>query len=262
VRPAIDVGTPPTSRFSDPYLLRTLLFLALIFVPSGLYLVWQFPSWETMHAGDRGMPGWLVTAFALTNVTQGILGYLVAEWLIARGRTYLAYLQIVVGYVGMFFLLVHGWDATGYQRFFSADRQDFLAWDGDWTAWLTSEVALTLLVMGAVLVPTLLVMAARWHTDGHRLAGRPGRRPGKVAVAALMLATVFGAALGVAIAAHLAIVWLGAPLGLPVALVLGALALAPHGPVHALYRRFGFPEAETRRATAPRLTRARVETAA
>src|SRR5438067_4052937 len=87
-------------RWSDRHLTKTLLFLALVFVPSGAYLVWAFPSWETMHAGDRDMPAWLVSAFALTNVTQGLLGYLVCEALVARGRTYLAYLQILVGYVG------------------------------------------------------------------------------------------------------------------------------------------------------------------
>ena len=36
-----------------PWFNHTLLFLALLFAPSGLYLLWEFPSWETMHAGDR-----------------------------------------------------------------------------------------------------------------------------------------------------------------------------------------------------------------
>ena len=157
------VGTSVLSRWSDPYLLRTLLFLALIFVPSGLWLVWGFPSWETMHAGDKDMPVWLVTLFTLTNVTQGLLGYLVTEWLIARGRTYLAYLQVVGAYLGMFFILVHGWDGTGYQRFFSATREDFLAWSGDWTAWLSSDVALSLYGMGLVLLPVLLGTVAHWQ---------------------------------------------------------------------------------------------------
>src|SRR5687768_2053800 len=34
----------------------TILFLSCIFVPSGAYLVWAFPSWETMHVGDKNMP--------------------------------------------------------------------------------------------------------------------------------------------------------------------------------------------------------------
>ena len=175
--PLPDAGTSPFSRWSDPYLMRALLFLALIFVPSGVWLVWAFPSWETMHAGDRDMPVALVTAFALTNVTQGLLGYLVTERLLARGRTYLAYLQVLAGYAGMFFILVHGWDGTGYRRFFSATREDFLAWEGDWTAWLTSDVALSLYGMALVLVPVLLGTVVHWHVTGRRL--EPGRVPGR-----------------------------------------------------------------------------------
>jgi hypothetical protein len=34
----------PESRWSDPYLMKTLPFLALVFAPSGLYLLWSFPS--------------------------------------------------------------------------------------------------------------------------------------------------------------------------------------------------------------------------
>jgi len=236
-----DLGTPVLSRWSDPYLLRTLLFLALVFVPSGVYLVWNFPSWETMHAGDRDMPAWLVSLFAITNVTQGLLGYMVVEWLFARGRAYLAYLQILVGYVGMFFILVHGWDGKGYQRFFSPDRADFLSWQGDWSSWLTSPVALSLYGMGLVLLPVLLYLASTWQVEGYRLDPSAGRRPSHAVIAGLTLATVFGAGLGVAVPAHLAIARLGAPLGIPVAIAVVAAALAPGGPVHALFRLYGLP---------------------
>src|SRR5919201_1908103 len=162
-----EVGPPAISRWADPHLMKTLLFLALIFAASGVYLVWQFPSWETMHVGDRDMPAWLIVTFAITNVTQGLLGFWVVERLLAAGRSYLAYLQILVGYVGMFFILVHGWDGKGYQRFFSATHSDFVHWHGDWSAWLTSDVALTLLGMGVILVPTLLTLVARWQTEGY-----------------------------------------------------------------------------------------------
>jgi hypothetical protein len=232
-------------RWSDPYLLKTLLFLSLVFVPSGVYLVWAFPSWETMHAGDRDMPAWLVAGFALTNVTQGLLAYLICEWLIARGRTYLAWLQIVVGYFGMFFILVHGWDGKGYERFFSPTHADFLAWDGDWTAWLTSDVALTLAVMGLVLVPVLMYLVSGWQTDGYRVdPSGEGPRPGRAAIIGLTLTTVFVAALGLAVAAHLAIAWLGAPLGVPAAIALVVAALVPRGPVHSLFLRTGLPATE------------------
>lgn len=256
-----DVGTSVLSRWSDPYLLRALLFLALVFVPSGVWLVWGFPSWETMHEGDKGMPVWLVTLFAVTNVTQGLVGYLVAEWLIARGRSYLAYLQVVAGYLGMFVILVHGWDGTGYQRFFSETRADFESWSGDWTAWLTSDVAVSLYGMGAVLVPILLLTTAHWHVTGYRLdPSGAERRVGRLGWMGLTLATIFGATLGLAIAVHLAIAWLPAPAGAIAGALLVVMALLPRGPVHALYRAHGFPESgaaiERRRRAAAATRRA------
>ena len=42
----------------------------------GVYLLWAFPDWETMqvaHSHASLLP-WLVTVFAITNVTQGMLG--------------------------------------------------------------------------------------------------------------------------------------------------------------------------------------------
>ena len=54
----------------------------------------------------------------MTNVTQGILGYWLAYRLIKAGNTLGAWLLCGLGYFCMFFILVHGWDGTGYQRFF------------------------------------------------------------------------------------------------------------------------------------------------
>ena len=67
-------------------------------------------------------------------------------------------------------------------------------------------------------------------------------RPGRAGVIALNLATVFAGALGLALVAHFAIAWLGAPLGIPVAVVLATVALLPRGPVHALYRALALPQ--------------------
>jgi hypothetical protein len=213
----------PASRWSDPFLLKTLLFLALVFAPSGLYLLWAFPSWETMHAGTRDMPAWLVCLFGVTNVTQGLLGYLVAQRLMRAGRTYLAYLQHVWAYLAMFLVLVHGWDGKGYQRFLSPTHSDFVAWNGDWLAWLTSPVALTLLAMGAVLVPLLLGMQVAWLG-----------RPNPARACALWLASVFGAALAPAIACSLLLHALGTVAGAVASVALLALVYAPGGPVHRL----------------------------
>ena len=238
------VGPPAHSRWRDPYLMRTLLFLALVFAPSGVYLVWAFPSWETMHVGDRAMPAWLIAAFAATNVALGLVGFWVVERLMAAGRCYLAYLQIVLGYLGMFFILVHGWDGRGYQRFLSATRSDFVRWHGDWGAWLTSDVALTLLAMGAVLVPALLWAVASWQREGYRLAPGGSPRPSAARIVVLSLTTVFAAGLGMAVVASLLIHSFGTAVGAPAAVAVAAIALIPGGPVHALYRAYGLPTAD------------------
>lgn len=229
-------GPGPGSRWTDPFLMRTLLLLALVFAPSGLYLLWNFASWETMHEGTKDMPAWLVCLFGITNVTQGLLGYVVVERLLSAGRSYLAYLQVVAAYFAMLFVLVHGWDGTGFQRFFSPDRAAFESWSGDWAAWLTSDVALTLLAMGAVLVPLLVGLQVAWLRQGHRLAGVAGA-PGPVALALLVLATVFAAGLGLAVVAAVLINTLGPALGVPLAVAAVAAAALSGGPVHALYAR-------------------------
>jgi hypothetical protein len=225
----------------NPFFLATVLFAALLFAPSGAYLLWEFPDWETMHAADRDIASWLVVLFAVTNVTQAMLGFWVVERLLERGRAYAAYLQVVAAYLGMFFILVHGWDGEGYRRFFSPDRADYLAWDGDWSAWLTSDVALTLLAMGAILLPVLLGTVARWTLAGYPLAAEGSPRPGAAAVVAIHLATVFGAALGLAVAASLLIHALGA-LGIVAAVIVAGLALVPGAPVQRLFALLGLED--------------------
>jgi hypothetical protein len=157
---------------ANPYFTRNLLYLSLLFAPSGLYLLLQFTQWETMQALDKDMPAWLVTAFAITNITQGMLGFWVTYKLIRAGRDYLAFLQPMLGYFCMFLILVHGWDGKGYQRFFSEDRATFLQWTpAHIPTWLTSPVALTLGVMGLVLIPVMLAWMLRFAREGARVAG-------------------------------------------------------------------------------------------
>jgi hypothetical protein len=219
----------------DRYFTATLLYVGVLFAPSGVWLLWGFPSWETMHAGDRALPAWLVAAFALTNVTQGALGYAITKRLILRGRPRLAYAQFVAAYFGMFFLLVHGWDGTGYQRFFSASGAGFEQWGAGHPlehvrAWLTSGVALTLAGMGIVLVPALLTMIARWYAEGVRLAGGDAARAGARAVL-LTLASIFGLALGGAVVASVLVHGAGwLPGGAAFAVVAGVALLPRRGP--------------------------------
>ncbi|MBF6176582.1 hypothetical protein [Nocardia blacklockiae] len=99
----------------------------MLFAPSGVYLLWAYPEWETMQVADghSSQPAWLVTVFVITNVTQGVLGYRVGQLLISSGHRYVAFLRAGVAYFAMFFILVHVWDGRGYQRFLSADRDVF-----------------------------------------------------------------------------------------------------------------------------------------
>ena len=53
------------------------------------------------------------------------MGYWVTAELIRAGRRYAAFLQVGLGYFEMLFILVHGWDGRGYQRFFSKDQAVF-----------------------------------------------------------------------------------------------------------------------------------------
>ncbi len=242
------------SLWRNPFLYATVLYAALLFAPSGAYLLWEFPGWETMHVGDRGLAAWLVLGFGLTNVTQALLGFAVVDALLARGRPYAAYLQVLAAYAGMFFILVHGWDGEGYRRFFSPDRADYLAWNGDWSAWVGSDVALTLYAMGLVLIPVLLVTIARWTRAGQVLAGPDERLPSSAAVVSIHLATVFVAALGLAVASSLLIHALGAPLGILAAAALVSVVLVPGGAVWRMYGLLGLEPAAPapgRRATAP-----------
>lgn len=185
---------------------NTLLYLSLLFAPAGVALVWGFPSWETMHLGTREMPHWLVGLFAATNVSQGILGFVVTRWLCARGQHFTAYWQWVAGYLFLFFILVHGWDGTGYQRFFSATPAELTNWT--WSVlptWLLSDVAKTLMVEGVFIIPPILWWMSAWLVEGR--SGAPG--PSRGFFAAAILAFLLVALPATAIIASLLVRQLG-----------------------------------------------------
>ena len=231
-------------RWTDPFLVRTLLFCALIFGPSGLYLLWEFPSWETMHAGDRSLPAWLVTLFGITNVTQGLLGYAVVKALIERGRGYLGYLQVLGAYFGMFFILVYGWDGTGYQRFFSPTHRDFINWDGDWAGFFSSDVAGTLAVMGVIMLPIMLGMMLVWMREGERLHGASAGARAMSAGARLALAvmSVLAGSLGLAVLCAVLLHTIGFVPGAVVSATILVGVYAPGSLAHNLYRMYGYAD--------------------
>ncbi|MBF0449324.1 MAG: hypothetical protein HQK75_01335 [Candidatus Magnetomorum sp.] len=158
--------------FQNDYFTYTLLYLSCIFAPSGIYLLWQFPHWETMQVatchGD--LPAWLVTLFSITNITQGILGFWVSYKCIQAGKYYWAHLQWCLGYFCMFFVLLHGWDGLGWQRFlYDPTVLNNQLWEhgkhmGFSFAW--SNVAMTLYVMGLFVIPFMIIPMGKWIIEG------------------------------------------------------------------------------------------------
>jgi hypothetical protein len=195
-----------------------LLYLGALFVPSGAFLIWQFPSWETMHVATRDdIPGWLMAAFTLTNFTQGVLGFAVAAALLRRKQHYAAYLQWLLGYFGLLFILVHGWDGTGYMRFLSSTREEFVHWS--WATaqrWLTGDVFHSLLAMGIVILPVMFGVMARDLRRGYKTSGYDERAGlSTIGLALSLFAALVPGVLGAAILASVAIRYLGPLIGVP-----------------------------------------------
>jgi hypothetical protein len=238
-----------SAPFVNRYFIAALVYAACFFAPSGVYLLWQFPSWETMHVWDRSLSALLVTAFAITNVTQSVLAFWLCSRCIRAGNSFRAYLHFVIAYFCMFFILVHGWDGRGYQRFFSVTRADFLAWStSNVGAWFKSDVAITLCAMGVVLLPVMFYYMVKWLRAGYEAAGgsvrERGARIGWARPILLILATVFVCGLGSAIVASLLIHWLGWVAGAAVFIVVAFLLLIrKKGLFHIVYRALTLDEA-------------------
>ena len=75
------------SFWNNKFITLTLLWTAIIFAPSGIYLLWEFPGWETMFVARNhlSIPTWLVCLFSITNITQGILGFYVTWYFLRKG---------------------------------------------------------------------------------------------------------------------------------------------------------------------------------
>lgn len=136
------------------------LWTACVFAPSGIYLLWAFPGWETMFLATNhlSIPAWLVTVFALTNVTQGLLGFYVTAALIRSGKRTAAIWQPIWSHACMFFILIFGWDGTGFRRFFYAGSGE--EWHSGVTypisAFFSAPIFFALLGLGVVFIPTYL----------------------------------------------------------------------------------------------------------
>lgn len=222
-----------------------LIFLSLFWAPTGLLLLLRHPSWETMQAAQdlADIPIWLILAFGVTNITQGMFGFWVGLRLIRRGRELAAQLNWIAGYFGMFFILLYGWDGLGYDRFLY-DR-DLLAGSPAWTPGAATDngvlaaithfalsfgtahggasVITTLLTDGLWLIPPFIWLFVRWLQGDARVLGLTP--PSLGAIVGSYLAGVFVIGLGSAALCALAVeAW---------AELLGAGAVIWHGSFYA-----------------------------
>ena len=157
-----------TRWFQSKHFVYAVLFLACLFAPTGSYLLWDFPQWETMQiaASHAAIPAWFVSLFAISNVLLGVLGYWVGYGLIKRGRVHLAWLQVGIGYLIMAVVLTYGWDGTGWQRFlYDSTVHNGKLWAPgmyDGIAFFSGNVAHALYGMGIIVLPFLLVPVVKW----------------------------------------------------------------------------------------------------
>ena len=193
-KPLRSVQTP----LGSTYFVYTLLFLSLIWAPTGMLLLLRHPSWETMQAASSitAIPPFLVLGFGITNITQGMLGFWVGHRLTMQQRFGLAHLNWLAGYLGMFFILLYGWDGFGYDRFlYDRDMFGGVPWSpgaglqpGAGPRFFVSSVAQTLYLDGVFLLPAFFALFVRWLRTDDPSAPSPFRL-----VASYLGAVFFGA---------------------------------------------------------------------
>jgi hypothetical protein len=247
------------SPFESKYFVWTILFLALIWAPTGMLLLLRHPSWETMQAAMdlQSINEFVILGFGITNITQGILGFWVGYKLLQKSKFYLANLNWMIGYFGMFFILVYGWDGLGYDRFFY-DR-DMLEGSPAWTpgagtggtlvgtaiaAWhfITSSVAMTLYLDGLYLLPPFALLMFLWHRDSLAQRGRSVTFWGDGPILLLSyLVAVFVVSLGAAIFSAVVVNYIGALIGVGDHIARGLGEIPANTPEHVGSYLIGLP---------------------
>ncbi|KAF9584439.1 hypothetical protein BGW38_006456 [Lunasporangiospora selenospora] len=168
---AASAGTLKTEErfWSTPSFVYTLLFLSLIFAPSGLYLLWDNPGWESMFVlGDKNeIHAILPTVFAFTNVLLGIIGYYVTYRKIRSNR----HEEVLPMSHNKYW--IHAYTCfcailgMGYNRFMYPS--DYVAWragtEYPLTDFFTSRILYTLLAMGVVLIPAAYIPCYIWFKN-------------------------------------------------------------------------------------------------
>ncbi|MBN2159100.1 MAG: hypothetical protein JW807_06875 [Spirochaetes bacterium] len=200
--------------FNNKWFVFILLFLSIFFAPSGLYLLWEHTQWETMQVATQfsDIPAWLVTLFAVTNITQGIIGYWVTYKLVRKGNYYGAHANWMVAWIIFWFILVCGWDCTGWQRFLydmSVNNGELWA-PGKYMGisfFYASRVWWTLVVMAVFFAPMLLYGYINFTREGAKMDASisADKIPSVFWVLAFYFPTQWVVCLGLAILAALSV---------------------------------------------------------
>jgi hypothetical protein len=212
--------------FYSKYFVQTVLFLALFWAPTGMLLLLRHPSWETMQVADSftSISPWLVLSFGITNITQGILGFWIGQKLMAKRKYFVANLNWIFGYFGMFFILLYGWDGLGYDRFLY-DRDMWPgapAWVpgssgaqanpfGAFTRHLASSVAMTLYIDGVYLLPPYFYLMCKWIKEANNRLSLPSPPAWQLVLS--ILGIIFITGLGGAAISALIVNYTGSLLG-------------------------------------------------
>jgi hypothetical protein len=203
--------------FSNRYFVYLIIFLSCLYVPFTIFFLWRFPHWQTMQvaAEHADIPAWLVFIFAATNITQGILGYWISFKLIRKKKYYAAHVNWMVSWLLFWFILVCGWDGTGWQRLlYDPTKFNGRLWTpGTYMGldYLTSNVFLSILVMGVILGPPFVYALITWIVEGLRSDSSVSKKeiPGTLMVATLTLGTIFVLCLGLGILASMLVIKIG-----------------------------------------------------
>ncbi|ETO32513.1 hypothetical protein RFI_04605 [Reticulomyxa filosa] len=168
--PSLQYNSNPLASSYFAYL---CFVLACVFAPSGCYLLIAYPGWESMFLLNREYVNSypiLITIFSSTNTLLGMIGYYEAWWVMRYTPNGLIRAQKywVIPYVIMFAIL-----GLGYNRFlYSSSYENFHENKKvDWMEFFTqpSDVFVTLLKMGLILIPLLYYPVFAWgssHING------------------------------------------------------------------------------------------------
>ncbi|KAG0347304.1 hypothetical protein BG004_008046 [Podila humilis] len=165
--------------WNTPSFVYNLVFLSLIFAPSGLYLLWDNPGWESMYVlGDKNeIHAILPTVFAFTNVLLGIIGYYVTYQKIRQHRHEPVLSTKIHKYWVHAYTCFCAILGLGYNRFMYPS--DWVEWRAGvvypLTAFFTSRILFTLLAMGVVLLPAAYIPCFLWLKDTLTVPGDKSR---------------------------------------------------------------------------------------